>query len=189
MIKFDISKIVIGIAGCGGLGSNAAQNLVRLGFSNFVLVDFDIIEESNLNRQFYFKDQIGLIKSYTLKENLLKINPNLNILTHNLFLHEGNIKNIFESCNYIIEGFDTVQSKKMLIELLANSKKIVAASGLGNGFDVENITTKVISESLTIIGDFKSDISKGIMPQSPGVQIAAAKQAAVILRYVTEDLC
>ena len=68
--------MIIGIAGCGGIGSNVAYHLVRAGVKNFKFGDFDKIEESNLNRQFFFKEQVGLYKSETLTKNLLLIRKN-----------------------------------------------------------------------------------------------------------------
>jgi len=80
--KDDLNKIrsvKIGIAGEGGLGSNCAMNLVRCGFDNFIIMDFDKIDASNLNRQFYFAEQIGMLKTEALKQNLKRINPDVKI--------------------------------------------------------------------------------------------------------------
>ena len=77
-----IQAIKVGIAGAGGLGSNCAFNLVRSGFKKLAIVDFDRVEPSNLNRQFYFADQIGLAKVAALKDNLLRINPDLELEIH-----------------------------------------------------------------------------------------------------------
>ena len=63
----------IGIAGAGGIGSNVAMLLVRAGFTKFTIVDFDYLEQSNLNRQFYFEDQLGKSKVESLKINLERI--------------------------------------------------------------------------------------------------------------------
>jgi len=80
--KDDLNKIrsvKIGIAGAGGPGSNCAMNLVRCGFDNFIIMDFDKIDASNLNRQFYFAEQIGMLKTEALKQNLKRINPDVKI--------------------------------------------------------------------------------------------------------------
>ncbi len=186
----DIKKLKIGIAGCGGLGSNTASNLVRLGFNNFVLVDFDIVENSNLNRQFYFFDQIGRVKVDALKENLDKITPGLNISREVKYLDEKNIIETFKDCDLVVEGFDNVKSKIMFIENLSCKKQCVCATGLGNYWKVDDITTIKLNNKLTMVGDFISDTNRGKPPLSPGVSIAAAKQAAVILKYVIgENRC
>src|SRR5690554_2921117 len=91
-----IQSVKIGIAGAGGLGSNCAFNLVRSGFNNLVIADYDKIEYTNLNRQFFFYEQVGKHKVEVLKENLLLINPDLKIQTYNQKIEEHNIKYIFE---------------------------------------------------------------------------------------------
>jgi sulfur carrier protein ThiS adenylyltransferase len=106
-----IRKARIGIAGAGGLGSNCAMNLVRSGFTQFVIVDFDVVEESNLNRQFYFYDQIGRPKVDALKENLLRINPDLSIKPWQLKLDKQNMANIFKACTVVVEAFDKPRCK------------------------------------------------------------------------------
>jgi sulfur carrier protein ThiS adenylyltransferase len=72
-IKTHLSKFRVGIAGAGGLGSNCAVALARSGVGTLVIADFDVIEEPNLNRQYYFTDQIGLMKTVALKDNIANI--------------------------------------------------------------------------------------------------------------------
>ncbi|MDD5672530.1 MAG: sulfur carrier protein ThiS adenylyltransferase ThiF [Chitinivibrionales bacterium] len=175
----------IGIAGAGGLGSNCAMNLVRCGFEKFVIVDFDNVEESNLNRQFYFLNQIGLPKVQALKESLLRINPAVSIKTYQLKLDKQNIGNIFASCTVIVEAFDTAGCKAMLAETFINSDKfVVCASGLAGFGDSDRIKVKKIRDNFFMIGDQTSEISAELKPLSPAVSIAAAKQADVILAWV-----
>ncbi len=179
----------IGIAGCGGLGSNAANNLVRLGFKDFILVDFDIVEETNLNRQFYFFDQIGNVKCEALHKNLLRINPEVNIETINIKINKKNIHSIFEGCDYIIEGFDKVKYKTLLIEELSPYIPCISASGLGSYWYVDDITTMEVNKNLMIVGDFISDVDNGVSPLSPGVAIGAAKGSAALLKMVLGGEC
>ncbi len=147
----------IGIAGCGGIGSNVAYHLVRAGVDSLKFGDFDRIEESNLNRQFYFKNQIGLYKSETLKENLLKINPNLNIENKVIKFEKENLVEFFKDCDIVVEAFDKKEYKRLLVEeLLPLGKKIVSASGIG-GYITEDIEIKKIGKNLIVIGDFKTD--------------------------------
>lgn len=148
--------IKIGIAGCGGIGSNVAMNLVRAGLKNFILVDFDKVEESNLNRQFFFKKQIGSYKALVLEENLKNINPNLNIDSFVEKIHEGNILNFFTNCDIIVEAFDKKEFKTLLIENYSN-KYIISANGIG-GRELESVKTLTLKK-LNIVGDFYSDIS------------------------------
>lgn len=179
-----IRSMKIGIAGAGGLGSNCAMNLVRSGFQNFVIADFDTIDGSNLNRQFYFSNQTGRLKVDALRQNLLKINPALSLTTTDERINEDNLERIFGECDCIVEAFDDSQTKKLLVEHFSNSKKlVVAASGIAGCGNTDRIITRKINTTLYIIGDFVSESSEQLPPYSPGVTIAAAKQADVILSH------
>ncbi|MCP4294620.1 MAG: sulfur carrier protein ThiS adenylyltransferase ThiF, partial [Proteobacteria bacterium] len=127
-----IENTVVGIAGAGGLGSNCAHALVRLGFRHFILVDHDTIEPSNLNRQFYFSDQLGILKVEALMDNLYRINSELEITAKALYLDGENVSECFSSCTVVVEAFDTIDAKKMILENLSGSgKRIISGSGLG----------------------------------------------------------
>lgn len=183
-----IRKAKVGIAGCGGLGSNTAHALVRLGFRNFHLIDYDIVEPSNLNRQFFFYKQLGETKCNALKDNLLQINPNLNIKTSSIKINSSNIHTLFDEYEIVVEGFDKPQYKKILLEELSASKKIISASGLGNYWNTDAIVTHELGENLTIIGDLTSDVESGVSPLSPGVFTSSAKQAGAVLKMVLKDI-
>ena len=179
-----IQKVQVGIAGCGGLGSNCAFNLVRSGFKNFIIVDFDVIEYSNLNRQFYFYDQVGTEKAEALKHNLLKINPNINIKAIVKKLESDNIEETFKDCDIIVEAFDKAEYKSMIAsKFMGKDKLFVSGSGMVGIGNSDDIKVNRIKDKFIVIGDMTSD-SKDSFPVSPRVNIAAAKQADVILEYV-----
>ena len=174
----------IGIAGAGGLGSNCAHNLVRSGFKKFKIVDFDTITPSNLDRQFYFLDQVGKKKVDTLKINLCRINPELDIEIGEVKITEDNIKELFKDCQIVVECLDSAEGKSMLVnKLLPEGKFIVSASGLGGVGSSDEIKVHRIKENLVIIGDLRSDI-KDRPALSPRVSVAAAKEADVVLEYL-----
>ncbi len=180
-----IQKIHIGIAGAGGLGSNCAAHLARCGFRRFTFVDFDTVEWSNLNRQFFFSHQVGKPKIEMLEENLKAINPDLDLTLHNRRLDEDNIQHVFNDCDVVVEAFDRAQDKKMIIEAYMNTGKLlVSASGLAGWGKSDEIQTHRISPTFYIIGDMVTAVSEACPPISPRVNIAAAKQADVILEYV-----
>ena len=110
-IKTHLSKFRVGIAGAGGLGSNCAVALARSGVGTLVISDFDIVEEPNLNRQYYFIDQVGLIKTVALKENIARINPEVHVIVHQKILEKENITEIFSGCDIIVEAFDSSSMK------------------------------------------------------------------------------
>ena len=179
-----IQKARIGLAGLGGLGSNCALSLVRVGFKKFTIVDFDLIDHSNLDRQFFFLDQIGEDKIKALEANLRKINPDIDIKSAKKRIEKDNVVSLFEDCDVVAECFDRAEYKKMLVEeLLKLGKFVVSASGLGGIGSSDEIKVHRIKKNFVMIGDLKSDIlSKPAL--SPRVNIAAAKQADVILEYV-----
>jgi sulfur carrier protein ThiS adenylyltransferase len=180
-----VQETSIGIAGLGGLGSNVAWHLVRSGFSHLVLADFDRVEASNLNRQVYFPDQLGLLKTEALAEHLLRINPDLNLKLWSVQVTKANVQAIFGQCPVWVEGFDDTASKKMFVEEgLAAGKKIIGASGLAGWGDTDTIHTKHWSSGLSVVGDFCTTVAKDLPPLSPRVGVAAAKQANVVLAWV-----
>ncbi|MCW2277528.1 sulfur carrier protein ThiS adenylyltransferase ThiF [Heliophilum fasciatum] len=180
-----IQNVRIGIAGAGGLGSNCAVNLVRSGFRRLVIADFDTVAPSNLNRQFFFAHQIDQPKVQALADNLRAINDNLELTLHPVLITRENIHTLFAECAIVVEAFDQVGAKQLLIEELSCSGKLlVAASGLAGWQNSDAIQTHKLGEKFYLIGDLQTAIGPGRPPLSPRVQIAAAKQANVILNYV-----
>ena len=174
----------IGIAGCGGLGSNCAGFLVRSGFRDLKIVDFDNVESSNLNRQFYFKDQEGEKKVEALKANLEKINPSVKIEAITVKIEKENVEEIFSDRSIIVEAFDKAEYKSMIIsELVEKKEMVVSVSGICGIGESDKIVTRRIKDNLVIIGDLVTDSEKN-RPFAPKVAIAAAKQADIILEYV-----
>ncbi len=143
-IRNILKKYRVGIAGLGGLGSNAATALVRAGVKKFVLVDFDRVEASNLNRQYFFADQIGKLKTAALRENLFRIYEDLEIEIINDRLEKGRMTKHFKKCDIVIEALDAADKKEALIiemqEHLAGIP-LVAASGVGGMGPSDGIRT------------------------------------------------
>ncbi len=179
-----IEQAKIGIAGAGGLGSNCAASLVRVGFKHFTIADFDLVDPSNLDRQFYFEDQIGMKKVEALRINLQRINSQLELRMLPVKLDPANIPDIFQDCDVVVECLDRAEAKSMLVaSLLPSGKLIVSASGLGGYGSSDDLKVRKLKPNLVLIGDFTSDIEKA-PALSPRVSIAAAKQADVVLEFV-----
>lgn len=179
-----IRSVKVGIAGAGGLGSNCAVSLVRSGFVNLLLCDFDRVDASNLNRQFYFADQIGLLKVKALAENLRRINPGLVPTLCRDRITLENVQSVFADCDVVVEAFDRAEDKKMVIEaFLGSSKLLVAASGLAGWDDADRMRTRRISDRFYFIGDQTSEVGPDCPPCAPRVNIAAAKEADVVLAW------
>jgi len=186
-IHQKIKSSVVGIAGLGGLGSTVAIALARLGIGSLILVDFDIVEPSNLNRQQYFIHQIGMKKVEALKENISKINPYVKVKTYNEKLNPTNIERIFKEAFVIVEAFDRAEEKAMLINVISErmpDKYIVAASGVAGYGDNNEIKTVRFSSKIFIIGDQKTPAKPGVGLMAPRVGIAAHHQANTVLRIL-----
>jgi sulfur carrier protein ThiS adenylyltransferase len=170
----------IGIAGVGGIGSNVAVHLVRAGCSSLRLADFDRVERSNLNRQFYFLDQLGHYKVDMLRSNLLRIAPEATIDTSRLRLTPENLLDTFGDCQCLVEGFDEQDTKKMLLETFADCNiPIVSASGIA-GRAIDTIRLRRLG-NCTIVGDFSTDFrTSGLY--GPKIAIIAAMMADIVLQ-------
>jgi sulfur carrier protein ThiS adenylyltransferase len=145
----------IAIAGVGGIGSNVAVNLVRSGIGFLRIVDHDRVESSNLNRQFYFHDQIGRFKVEALAENLKRIQPNLEVEAVVDRIDRENCRTIFADCDLIVEGLDRQEDKKMLVEHLGPERMLVSACGIA-GSDLAGIRSRRLG-TCCIAGDFSTD--------------------------------
>ena len=186
-IKEHLKKFKVGIAGAGGLGSNCAVALARSGVGTLVLSDFDIIEEANLNRQYYFTDQIGMMKTVALKENIARINPDVFVIIHQKRLNSKNIPEIFSGCNVIVEAFDSSDMKEMLIETVQFRMAdipLVVGSGMAGWGKSETIKCRKIDDTLYLCGDESSEISELLPPMAPRVGIVANMQANVVIEIL-----
>jgi sulfur carrier protein ThiS adenylyltransferase len=182
-----IKKAVVGIAGLGGLGSVVAIALARIGVGTLILVDFDVVEPSNLNRQQYFFHQIGMPKVDALRENLSKISPYVNVRTHQETLDPANMGRIFAEADVVVEAFDRADQKAMLINTISEKmpgKYIVAASGVAGYGDNNEIQTVRFSSKIFIVGDQRTAAQPGVGLMAPRVGIAAHHQANIVLRIL-----
>ena len=179
-----IAAVKIGIAGAGGLGSNCAQMLVRTGFRNLKIVDFDYIESSNLNRQFFFSHQIGLPKVEALRDNLRLINDEVVVEVLQQKMDADNAAALFADCQVVVEAFDRPEYKKLIVETYLNKAELlVAVSGLAGWGKSEEICIHRRKENFYVVGDWVSAISADCPPLAPQVHVAAAKQADIIVSH------
>lgn len=180
-----IRSATIGIAGAGGLGSNCASLLVRSGFVRFVIADFDRVEKTNLNRQFFFAHQLGMNKTAALEMNLRAIEPSLEITAHTCRVTSGNAAELFANCDAVVEAFDNPQSKAMLAEEISRlGIFLVCASGIAGYGNCGLMRTKKVSPTFHIVGDFEHEVTKDNPPLAPRVAIAAAMQADLVLSRI-----
>lgn len=177
-----LQSVVVGVAGVGGLGSNILHALVRMGICHFVICDFDRVEAHNLNRQNYTVGDIGRYKVEATSEALKKINGDIDIETHTEKVTEENIAQMFSGCSIVFEAFDRAEYKKMMLEQLADSDKILV---FGNGLagmgiiDSPSLTIKKIGNNIFIVGDNKTGVDENNPPFAPKVMATASLMAGV----------
>ncbi len=182
-IKDELGNKTIGIAGCGGLGSNCAVALARVGIGKLIISDFDTIEESNLNRQYFFYNQIGKKKVECLFENIQLINPIVKVEAHYIKLDSNNIIDIYKDCDVIVEAFDKAEMKQMIIEVVSEQlpqTPLVVGLGVAGWGKNELIHCRQL-DNLFICGDEGEETSDDLPPLAPRVGIVANMQANTVL--------
>ena len=189
----EVHKILknakVGIAGLGGLGSNIAAMLVRSGISDLTVADFDIVDITNINRQNYFIDQIGMPKVDAAEEVLNGINPYISIDKHRIKLDPSNIPEIFRDCVIVCEAFDVPSQKAMLINTLLEKcpgTKIISGSGMAGFGRSNDIRTEKLFADLYMCGDGvdMENVKGGLM--SPRVNICAGHMANMVVSLLIE---
>ncbi len=180
-----LARTRVGIAGAGGLGSNAAFALARSGVRRFTLVDLDRVEASNLNRQAYFPDDVGLPKVRALARHLLTLDPELDLTLHHAAIAAENAPRLFQHCPVVIEALDDPAAKAMLLRTLAPGRFLICASGIA-GCGGPPMTTRTFGPNAVIIGDFTTPADAAHPPLAPRVLQAAAMQADAALRHILQ---
>lgn len=186
-LNLALSKAVIGVAGLGGLGSNIALSLARVGVKKLVLADFDVVEPSNLNRQQYFVRHIGMQKTQALKELINDVNPFVEVETHDIFLDEKNVASVFGECEILCEAFDNVVGKAMILNEAGASlkeKKIIGASGMAGYFSSNLIKTIKFAKNVYLCGDLTNEAKIGQGLMAPRVAICANHEANLAIRLL-----
>ncbi len=182
-IKSILKTNTVGIAGAGGLGSNVAMALTRVGVGKLIVVDFDVVVESNLNRQFYFKHQVGFKKVDALRANLLSINPELILETYDVKLDSSNILSFFQNVDVMVEAFDRAEMKQIIIEKFQTEKPeipLIVGNGMAGWGNSNDMKVQQYG-NLYICGDGVSEVADNLPPIAPRVNICAAMEANVVL--------
>lgn len=185
-----ISSTTVAVCGLGGLGSNIAISLARAGIGKLILIDFDKVDITNLHRQQYKINQIGMSKTEALRDNLKEINPYLETEIHNVYLDENDARDMLSDADIICEAFDNAECKAMLTNLVLEKipgKYIVAASGMAGLNSANSIKTRKVSKRFYLCGDEVSDVKDGIGLVSSRVMLCAAHQTHTVLRIIAEE--
>ena len=181
----------IAVAGLGGLGSHVAAALARIGVGHLHLVDFDVVDITNLNRQQYKASQIGGEKPLALAENLREINPYLGLERHTLRLTPENIPAVLQGADVICAAFDKAEEKAMLVNTVLErlpQATVVAASGMAGLGPGNDIRTEKVGKRLYLCGDGQSDVEEAGSLFAPRVMLCAGHQALAVLRVLAGEL-
>ena len=182
-----LSAGYVAIAGLGGLGSNVAYALARIGVGHLHLIDFDRVDITNLNRQQYRMEHIGRYKTEALLEELREINPYLEVETDCVRVTDENVGTLFQNEDIICEAFDRPEAKAMLVSGVGEyypDKILVAGSGMAGYGRSNEIVTRKINEHFYLCGDAHTEPVKGRGLMAPRVAICAAHQANLITELI-----
>ena len=178
----------VGIAGAGGLGSNVAMSLARAGVGRLLIADFDRVEESNLNRQYFFLDQVGMYKVDALKKNIQKAVRDCKVEVLNRKLERGSMAAPFSEVDVIVEALDSASVKVAFIEEVLTEfpeKHLVAASGVAGIGGSNRIVQKDLG-NLILVEDPQALSSDVEVLLSPKVGQFAHHQANIVLELLLE---
>lgn len=177
----------VGIAGLGGLGSHIAVSLARMGVGKLVLADFDRVDVTNLHRQQYFVEQVGLLKTEALADTLRKIDPWIQLELHPVRLTPKNLPTIFGGCSILCEAFDKAEEKAMLLETVLTELPhtiVVSGSGMAGTGSVNEIQTRKAMNRLYLCGDGETDVAEYGSLFASRVAVCAGHQAHMVLRLL-----
>ncbi len=183
-IRKKLSKFTVGIAGAGGLGSNCAVALARSNIGGIVIADFDTVSEPNLDRQYFFLNQIGQPKVFAIRETIHAINPAVSVSAYYTRVSPDNITELFSLCDILVEAFDAGEEKYMLLEACARhfpGKPLVLGNGIA-GWGSSNDIKVRHSGQLVIVGDESTEVGQDNPPMAARVGIAACMQANEVIQ-------
>ena len=178
----------VAIVGLGGLGSNVALWLARLGVGQLLLYDFDKVELSNLNRQYYFLEDVGQYKATALLGHLKAVNPYGNYHSRVVRLTEDNLPELLSEAHIVCEALDKPEAKALLVNGVLESfpdKYLVSASGLAGFASSAGMQVRRVTPHFYLCGDGISDMLQ--LPLCGArVGLCAAQEALTIARIILQ---
>lgn len=190
VLQARLEGSTVAICGLGGLGSNIAVALARAGVGRLILLDFDRVDLSNLNRQQYKAGQLGQYKTEALAENLAEIAPYITLERHSVLVTEDKLTELLGEAEVICEAFDRPEAKAMLVNGVLEKlpeKYLVAASGMAGLGSPNAIQTRRVSRCFYLCGDGASDVAELGSLFAPQVMLCAAHQAQTVLRILAGE--
>lgn len=211
--KIDVlQNITVAVIGLGGVGSTAVESLARCGIKNIIIVDYDTIDESNINRQIIATDKtIGLKKTDAVLSRIYDIDKNINVIKIDTKLDIDNLDLLFNNkIDYLIDAIDDIKVKKEIIrKCLKNNIKSVHVMGTGNKLDPTRLKLQDIRKTsydpiAKIIRKMVKDekINKKIMVVSsdeekrvknydkiPSISFVPSVAGNIAVSYIVRDIC
>lgn len=190
LLQKRLASSTVAICGLGGLGSNIATCLGRVGIGKLILIDFDRVDITNLHRQQYKTNQIGMFKADALSENLLEIAPYVELVKHSCKVTADNLSSLLSDADIICEAFDNAEEKAMLVNGVFENfpeKYLVAASGMAGLGSSNRIQTRQITKHFILCGDETSEVSEESCLFASRVMLCAAHQAHAVVRLIAES--
>ncbi|MCH3950229.1 MAG: sulfur carrier protein ThiS adenylyltransferase ThiF [Acidaminococcus sp.] len=190
VVQDKLTRGAVTICGLGGLGSNIAVNLCRIGVGHLRLVDFDTVDWTNLNRQSYFIEHVGMLKTEALLSFLKKINPYLSYETVTARITPENVLECVGTSPIICEAFDRADQKAMLVtEVRRRLPEAILVSGSGMAGCGHSNLMKVrkVSEHFYLCGDEKTAPRKNAGLMAPRVAICAGMMANTVTQLLLDE--
>lgn len=179
---FRNSKFLI--LGCGGLGTNLCFMLAKSGIGTIKIVDYDTVENSNLNRQIYRPTDVGKLKVSAFKEICDEFLPFANISVENIKIDSENVHSLTEGYDIVLEALDDEYTKSLVLEhFIGTDKKLISVSGIGG---VKKLDIKIKKmNNIVVCGDFETETDNGLY--YPNVMMVASTQAIFALNWLLEE--
>ncbi len=180
---YKIKNTTVLIVGLGGVGGYAMESLARSGVGNLILMDYDKIDISNLNRQIITNNSnIGLLKTEEAKKRILSINPDCNITIINSFLDKENV-NILNNyhIDYIVDACDTVSAKKLLIDYSLD-KDITLISSMGTANKIDPTKLSIIDIRKTSYDPLAKILRKYVIDKKTNKKIMVVSSTETPIR-------
>ena len=169
-----LSGKTVGIIGLGGLGSHVAYMMAKSGVTRIIAADFDEVSATNLARQYYMIDQVGLPKTMALEYMLRFLMPDLRFTAHQERVTAENIGDIFGESDLMFECVDDADTKAMLFGLARTTMSDVPwvfVSGIGGAHSASEMKVRRVAPNIAVVGDEAH-------PDTEGVTISRVMQAA-----------
>ncbi len=205
----DIKSKKVLVIGVGGVGSYTVESLVRSGISNITIIDNDVIDITNLNRQLMTThDNIGLSKVEVLEKRIKSINPDCIVNAINTFVDDSNIDSIITDYDYVVDACDTVKTKLSIIRVCNKlGIKLISSMGTGNKMNpsllqvtdiyktsydplaklIRSNCRKMGIKRLTVVCSKEISIKKGIKT-IPSNSFVPATAGLLITSYIINDI-